>query len=312
MVAFYEGGLMKHLIEKLFNYLFPCGFNEPLCKGNFWGCRCGKNLFKSKKETPEVAVVADPYRDVREKLNAWLTGSTGIGQPTEQYKKELVAPMSKQEEGSLDWLEEYTKAGPSATRTAATAEIGKVLGGQYDPTTSPYYQAVKAEAARNLEKSMADIKDASAAQGRYTTGARISEQAESAKDIALGLNTVLGQLADQERQRMISVLPYASEFATAEEQAPLQKATALQSLGALPRVTQQAYDEAVYNEWLRSTQEWPLNIGQLSAGVQQAPLYGQTGYSPSMFSQLLGAIPKVDWSNLFSKTPKKTPETDGK
>lgn len=253
----------------------------------------GKSFFSSKKETAEVSPIADPYKDVREKLVSWLSGPTGIGQPAEQYKGELVAPASKQEEESLDWLSKYTAGGPSATRTAATTEIGKILGGQYDPTTSPYYQAVKAEAARNLEKSMADIADVAASKGRYMTGARVGEQAEASRDIALGLNTVLGQLAEQERQRMFGVLPIAGEFATAEEQEPLRKTAALQEFGALPRSIQQAYDQAIYNEWLRSTQEWPLNIAQLAAGVQQAPLYGQVGYTPSTFSQMLPSLTNI-------------------
>ena len=33
---------MKKQIKKLFNKLFTCNFNEPLCKDNFFGCRCGK------------------------------------------------------------------------------------------------------------------------------------------------------------------------------------------------------------------------------------------------------------------------------
>jgi len=284
---------LKSRISRFFNRLFPCKFNEPLCKDNFFGCRCGKNFFSSKQTTTGVESIADPYKDVREKLNAWLTGPTGIGQPAEQYKGEMVAPMSEQEKKSLGWLGEYETAGPSATRTAATGEIGKILGGQYDPTSSPYYQAVKAEAARNLEKSMSDIADVSAGKGRYMTGARVSEQGEASKDIALGLNTVLGQLADQERQRMFGVLPIAEQYATTEEEAPLRKTAALQEYGALPRAQQQAYDQAIYNEWLRSTQEWPLNIAQLASGVQQAPLYGQTGYQPSQFSQLVGPISTI-------------------
>ena len=33
---------MKKQIKKLFNKLFPCHFNEPLCRNNLFGCRCGK------------------------------------------------------------------------------------------------------------------------------------------------------------------------------------------------------------------------------------------------------------------------------
>ena len=157
-------------------------------------------LFESKKTTPEVAVVADPYKGIRDKVTRWLEGQ--VGQPGPSYPGEVTAPMSTQEEQSLGWLKDYTDAGPSETRTLAQNEVKKTLTGGYDPTTSPYYQAVKAEAAQNLKDTQKGIADEAAGGGRYWSGARLGVQGRATTDTTNKLNEVIGSLADQERNRI--------------------------------------------------------------------------------------------------------------
>ena len=242
-------------------------------------------LFKSKKTTPEVAEVADPYGSVRDPLLKWLSGQ--IGKPAETYKGEFVAPASEQEKQSLDFLKQYTTQGTPEGINLAKEEYRKTLQGEYDPTTSPYYQAVKAESARNLEDTLGGIKSAAAGGGRYWTGARLGEEREARTDVGNALNTLLGGMAETERARRLQAAPMAAQLGQQEQQLPLQQATALQTLGALPRTLEQAQNQALYNEWLRSTQEYPLNIAQLAAGVQQPPMYGQVGYQPSIFDKYI-------------------------
>jgi len=246
------------------------------------------NFFQSKRTTPEYDVAMDPYGPVRNKLVGWLSGI--IGQPAEQYSGEFVAPMSEEEELSLEKVGEYGAAELPDIFTAGREEISKTLSGGYDPTTSPYYQAVKAEAARNLGDVQEDISSRAAGGGRYWSGARLGEQQEASTDVALGLNRLLGELSETERERKFRAAPLAGEFAKYEEEFPLRQAGALQTFGSLPRLIQQARDEAVYREWLRATQEYPLNVGQLAAGVQQEPYYAQVGYQPSRFRRMMEGI----------------------
>lgn len=242
-------------------------------------------LFGQKEQTQKVAEVADPYKSVREPYLGWLSGQIGKTGPT--YAGETTAPMSDYEKESLNWLKNYSEGGPSATRTAATGEINKTLSGAYaDPTTSPYYQAIKAEAARNLKDTQKNIASNAAGGGNYWTGARLNVQGNESAKTTNSLNTTLGTLAQQERQNMLNVLPQANAFATAEEQAPLQKATALQTLGALPREIQQAQDTAAQNQWQQAVYQYPLDIASLAAGQAQAPVYAQTGYAPSTAQQM--------------------------
>lgn len=256
-------------------------------------------LFSSKKTTPEVAVLADPYKNVRESVNSWVTSN--MGQPGPQYSGQFVAPESELEKASLPYLQAYGARDTSKPYAASREMLEKTLTGGYDPTKSPYYQAVKAEAQRNLEDTQKGIASDAAGGGRYWTGARLQEQGRAGTDVANNLNTILGQLAENERQREMQAAPMAAELGTQEGQEPLKTAAAYQEYGALPREIQQAYDTAVYNEWVNSMRNWPLQVAGIGAGVQQAPLYGQVGYQPSMFEKLMSSLAPAAGQAISSK-----------
>ena len=245
-------------------------------------------FFSSKKQTPSYETVYDPFKDIRGKLSEWLGGK--IGQPAEQYGKEIVAPMAEGEQQSLEKLKTYAGQGLSPTTQLGQEEIRKTLTSEYDPSTSPYYQAVKAQAQKNLDEQVGDIASSAAGAGGYRTGARMALQNTARTDVTNQLNTLLGSMAETERQRRLDVLPQAMQYGQAETNLPLQQATALQTLGALPRTIQQAQNEAAYNEWLRATQQYPLDIAQLTAGIQQPPLYGQVTEEPSTFMKMFGEV----------------------
>ena len=250
------------------------------------------DLFKSKKQTAEVSTVADPYKDVREKLTSWLGGQ--IGKSGQAYSGELTAPMPDYETASLKMLQDYANRGTSSSFTAAKKQAEDTLNGTYsDPTKSPYYQAIKAEAANNLVNTNKSINDTASGRGGFWTGARMSERNKAATNSATDLNKTLGALTDSERNRQVSMVPTAAELAKQEENAPLLTASALQSLGSLPRTIRQAGDTASYQDWLNANYQYPTQIAQLASGVQQAPLYGQTGYSQSPFSQIAGVAAQM-------------------
>lgn len=241
-----------------------------------------------KTQTPSVSVVADPYGETRTKYLDWLNGQ--IGQPGATYSGQMVAPLTDQENQSLTSLDQYANRKTPSTFTAAKKQVEDTLGGNFDPTKSAYYQGVKAEAASNLQDTQANIADNAAGKGAFWTGARNSLQADAAKDTNLALNTMLGQLANEERNRQIQVLSNAESLANTEDNASLKTTAALQDYGALPRENENATNQAAYNEWLRSNVEYPMNIGQLAASTQQAPMYAQNGYTPGILQQLLGAF----------------------
>ena len=252
--------------------------------GNLWSLN-PNDWFSDKDKGAGVNVAADPYKGVREAYLNWLTPE--IGKPGKSYEGELVAPLSDQESKSFDFLRQYGEGGLKASPTfqQGKAEISKTLTDQYNPATSPYYQAVKAQANFNLQDTQKEIANQAAGGGRYWAGARLKSQQEAASASDRGLNLVMGEAAERERDRMTSVIPQAFQYGQAEAQEPLQQAEAYQSLGGLPRAVQQMLDSANYNEWLRSQVDYPMQIAGMAGGTQQAPLYQQN--TPSFLYDML-------------------------
>lgn len=245
-------------------------------------------MFRSKQSTPQYETAVDPYASIREPTLNWLKSQ--VGQVAPQYTGEMVAPATEEEKRSLDFLKGYVDQPTSANMGLASEEIKRTMTGQYDPTSSPYYQAAKAEATHNLGLAQEDIASQAAGGGRYWSGARLKEQGTASNEAALAMNKLLYGMAETERGRRASMVPIAAQIGQYQEQQPLQKATALQSLGSLQRVLQQARDEAIYNEWLRATQEYPLQIGSMAAGLAREPYYVQRTKQPAPILSALGSI----------------------
>jgi hypothetical protein len=222
-----------------------------------------------------VSVAADPYGSVREKLNGWLTGQ--IGQSGPMYSGQITAPMSDQQKTSLDKVDQYgnSSLANNSTFNNAKTYANKMLTDSYDPATSPYYQAVKAQASANLQDQEKQINSDAAGGGRYWTGARMTQQNRARTQTTDSLNSLLGQMQMQNTQNQIATLPLASSLAQTEQNFPLQQATALQTLGGLPQQLQQNTDNALLNQFYQSQYQYPLSVGSLAAGVQQPPLYQQ-------------------------------------
>lgn len=263
------------------------------------------DLFSSKENTPSVTAVADPYQQVRQPLVNWLSQNIGQGK---SYDGQLVAPATSQENQSLSALDSYANRQPSSTYTSGENAINQKLNGNYDPATSPYYQAIKAQSAQNLADTQRSIENQTAGGGQYYSGARTQNQQRATTDNANNLNTTLGALQQQNEQQKAQMAPLALQAGQNDMNAPLQTAAALQQYGSLPRAIQQALDQANYQNWQSANIQQPLAIGQLAAGVQQPPVYAQNSYSPSPFSSLvsgplgqagLGAV-SSGISNLFA------------
>ena len=83
--------------------------------------------FGSGGGKPKVQTISDTYGDTLGKLLQYLS--------------------SEQERASLGKVDEYAKTGYGETFKAGQKQIQETLGGGDDPSTSPYYQAVKAQSA---------------------------------------------------------------------------------------------------------------------------------------------------------------------
>ena len=238
----------------------------------------------NKSTSTGVTKVTDDFGSLRQPLIDWLKPQ--IGQPGQSYQGEMVAPLSPQESQSFDFLRKYGETGYGPTFQAGQKQITDTLGGQYNPANSPYYQAVKAEASKNLQDTQKNIASNAAGGGRYFSGARVKQQGDAASESERGLNTIMGGLAQQERQNQLNVLPQALQYGQAAPQLELEKSAAFQSLGALPRNIQQMLDTSQQNEWQRANVDYPMSIANMVRGLPISPTYQQN--PPSAISQLLG------------------------
>lgn len=232
-----------------------------------------------------VTKVADPFEASRNSLQSWLLSQ--IGKPGPQYQGEKVAPMSDAENKSMDFLNEYGNSNLGSTFGLAKNEISKTLTDQYDPTTSTYYQAVKAEAERAANKNNELIASNAAGGGRYYSGARLKQQREALTDTTNRLNTTMGELAMRERQNKLNVIPQALQIAQEEQLQPLKKTAAFQQYGALPRELQQLLDNANLIEFYKSNYDYPMAIAGLTNSQALNPLYQQN--QVGQFWQLLNS-----------------------
>lgn len=247
---------------------------------------------KAKTET-----VSDTYGNLRNPFLNYLTNQ--IGQPGPVYKGETTAPITPLETQSLSKVQDYANQGPNATIGAGEKQIQDTLNGNYDPQTSVYYQAMKAAAAQNLTDTNKSIASDAAGSGRYFSGSRIKQQSRAATDQATNLNAILGQEADNERNRQISVLPQALAYGQSDQALPLQQASALQTIGALPRTLQQNTDNAALENFYKSQYDYPLSILQLIAGVQAPPTQTVTPQNSSLQNITQGATSAALLASLF-------------
>ncbi len=233
----------------------------------------GKDIMDSFTKSPGVSTVADPYGGIREPYLNYMQGQIGKSGPV--YGGEVTAPMTAQETQSLDKVNQYANQGSNSTLDAGKAQIEKTLNGSYDPSTSPYYQAVKAQSAANLADTNKQIASDAAGAGRYFAGSRIKQQGRAANESGMNLDTIMGTLTQNERQNQLAVLPQALAYGQQEQNLPLEQAKALQTVGSLPRQLQQNTDTESLNNFYKSQYDYPLSILQMIAGIQAPPVYQQ-------------------------------------
>ena len=254
----------------------------------------GGKKSSGEAQAPSLQTFYDPFKTTREAVNTWLTEQTGKQGPT--YSGDRVAPMTDIEKASQDSAAKYA-AQPATGESLSLAqdEIKKTLSGEYDPSTSPYYQAVKAEAERNLADTNKQIADKSTMGRRYFSGSRVKAQADATSDVNIALNKELGAMSERERQNRLAAVPQAAAIDAQASNAEAKKAANLQTIGALPRELQQALMDAAYQEWMAANYDYPLNIAQIGSGLAaREPTWVQQGYQTQPSSS-------AGWGNILGQ-----------
>ena len=87
------------------------------------------------------------------------------------------------------------------------SKIKSILGGEYNPLTSPYYKGLKEEAGRIEEKGISDIRQRSQLGGMLYSEPAAGFEAEFSGILGTGLTKELGRLYESDVNRQASMVP---------------------------------------------------------------------------------------------------------
>lgn len=139
---------------------------------------------------------------------------------------------------------------------AAKGQILDTLAGKYaDPSTSPFIQAMTRLAGQNLQDSINTARGQRGARGTYFTRAGIQEESRLGERTQNTLNALIGEFMNTERGRMLSAADQAKNLEGFETDTAIKRVTASQTLGALPRLLEQADLERKYDAWINQRKE---------------------------------------------------------
>jgi hypothetical protein len=95
-------------------------------------------------------------------------------------------------------------------------KIKSVLGGEYNPLTSPYYKGLKEEAARFEEKGVSDIRQRSQLGGMLYSEPAMGAEAEFKGILGTGLTKELGSLYEADVNRQVGMIPQLLSYSGQE------------------------------------------------------------------------------------------------
>lgn len=249
-----------------------------------------------------------------EKYMGWLSKYLDKYEPGKNYGGQRTAGMSDQEQQSMDWLQKYLdQPGTGENFGLAQDELRKTMTGEYDPYTSDYYKSLRRGSEFQTQDTIDKMRRGQGARGTYFQDTSMREEADVRLKGMNYLQQILGSLSEEERNKRYNAVPQLMNLEAYSQEDPLRKATAGQSLGALPRLIEQADYESKYKDFMRKQEELGQIPGLMGGAGGQRYSYGYPGSayesdSPSSFERIMGIAGGVDWSGMFgnNKTPAKT------
>lgn len=174
-------------------------------------------------------------------------------------------------------------------------KIKSILGGEYDPLTSPYYTGLKEEAARFEEKGISDIRQRSQLGGMLYSEPAMGAEAEFRGILGTGLTKELGRLYEADIGRQAGMVPQLLGYAGLEAGMPGQALAGIGAISPLAGVergiaTQQALGgfgvgtQQALSDWEVAMQQTMLPYTAQAPLLQALADYG-TWYQPQQWYQ---------------------------
>lgn len=157
--------------------------------------------------------------------------------------------------------------------------LSGTLGGQFDPTTSQYYQGFREQQDLNLSDALNRYGRQQYLGGGLRSTATDVGQARLIAESQAARNQLLGQLAMQERQNQLAAVNQAQSLGQAQDQFYRGQLDVLSGVGSQLQQDEQAAFDRQRQEELRQLQQ-QQDLAQLlfqEAGTYAFPQYQQVG-----------------------------------
>lgn len=242
----------------------------------------GDWLFGSYEEGPAPELLTTEYTEpamtaLQELATTAPTLPTvSLPGPTEAEQQLLTQGMSLIQELISGEMPEAFKIGMD--------KIKNILGGEYNPLTSPYYKGLKEEAARFERKGISDIRQRSQLGGMLYSEPAMGIEAEFRGILGTGLTKELGRLYEADVGRQAGMIPQLLGYAGLEQGRTGQ---ALAGVGAMAPLAGKAGDIARQQEilnWGVGTQQ-AMFPWQYQTPIQQFMADWGTFYQPEQIYQ---------------------------
>ncbi|HDP36814.1 MAG TPA: hypothetical protein ENN27_02935 [Candidatus Atribacteria bacterium] len=244
---------------------------------------------KSKKEKIEPEILETNWqKEARQRITELSK------QPYRRYTEPVFGeyPYRAQLESSLG---KYIGRETPELYRAGESELLKTLQGEYDPYTSPYYQAMREGALREEKEALGRLRRGAQLGGYLYGTPRLNAEAELLAQTQAELAKLLGGMSEAERIRRLSTVPTAIDVGRQIEGIPLESMQAIMSISPILKALEEEPLRFGYEQF-REEQMWPYQ--------RQAPLLQQLlGYAPwympqyvekpSVFSQIMGTASRL-------------------
>lgn len=285
---------------------------------SFWAeipaiANLASGLFGKKKSggdtVPAETLLPGFQTDSGKMLFDYIQKYLGQYQPGKEYGGDFVAGMSDSESTGMNRLNQFLGA-PELGELFNTTKQGilDTVGGKYaDPNTSPFIKSMINLSNMNLNDSINASRRGAGARGSYFSESAIRDENSLRERANVGLDTVVGNFVNQERDRQLKASPIAAALDQYENfDAPLAKIGASQQYGALPRMLAQAQLEAEYSDFNRKQDELSGVVGTaqnlFGTNTPQRPAYtNPIVQENNTLGNILGMISKLNLGAIGGK-----------
>lgn len=256
------------------------------------------NFLGKKKTGGETVGPVSQNQQLSDFVNQYLKNYV----PGKGYTGKLSAEASPFETQGLDFLSQFMNSpGTGELFSAGKQQIADTLGGKFmNPEESPFIKAMSNLSKMNLRDEIDASRARRGARGTYFTRSALKEEGNIENRSLANLDAIIGDFINTERGRQFSAVPIAQTLDQYENvDLPLQKVSSSQTLGALPRLLEQADLERQYGDFQRQQKELAGVAG--SAAQQPAPIPGYTNpvtMENSSLANILGLVSKLNLGAL--------------